>query len=185
MTLSRHYLSPLLITVLWLVAGMAHAESPYAGQQLREIKALSSADVNGYLNGHGMGYAKAAELNSYPGPRHVLELSKELGLDPQQIAATTRLFESMQARAIDLGTQLVAREQELDHRFAERHIDAAVLQSLLEEIGDLNARLRYTHLQAHLAQTALLSPEQVQRYNRLRGYQHPMDGGHDMHQHGH
>lgn len=36
--------------------------TPYAGQEKREIKALSSEDINGYLTGHGMGFAKAAEL---------------------------------------------------------------------------------------------------------------------------
>ena len=46
---------------------------PYSGQQGRMIKALSSKEVQGLLQGKGMGMAKAAELNQYPGPRHVLD----------------------------------------------------------------------------------------------------------------
>ena len=36
-----------------------------------DIKALSSEEVEQYLSGAGMGYAKAAELNRHPGPIHV------------------------------------------------------------------------------------------------------------------
>jgi hypothetical protein len=46
--------------------------SPYAGQQTRAIKALAPEDLAALRNGEGMGMAKAAELNGYPGPAHVL-----------------------------------------------------------------------------------------------------------------
>lgn len=32
-------------------------QSPYAGQENREIKALSARQINGYLEGRGMGFA--------------------------------------------------------------------------------------------------------------------------------
>ena len=48
--------------------------SPYAGQQNRPVKALSPEDIAALRNGEGMGMAKAAELNGYPGPAHVLAL---------------------------------------------------------------------------------------------------------------
>ena len=50
------------------VSSLTFAQSPYAGQESREIKSLSPAEVDGYLAGAGMGFAKAAELNGYPGP---------------------------------------------------------------------------------------------------------------------
>src|SRR5690606_12651021 len=65
--------------------------SPYAGLQGREIKALDSTAVRDYLAGAGMGFALAAELNGYPGPRHVLELADQLQLTPEQKAATQRI----------------------------------------------------------------------------------------------
>ena len=46
--------------------------SPYAGQQARAIKSLSDDDIASLRSGDGMGMAKAAELDSYPGPRDVL-----------------------------------------------------------------------------------------------------------------
>ena len=44
-----------------------------------EVNALSPDEVQQYLAGAGMGYAKAAELNHFPGPMHVLELADKLG----------------------------------------------------------------------------------------------------------
>jgi hypothetical protein len=58
--------------------------SPYSGEERREIKALSKEEVNGYLSGDGMGFAKVAELNHHPGPRHVLELADQLQLSDEQ-----------------------------------------------------------------------------------------------------
>ena len=65
-----------------------------------------------------MGLAKAAELNGYPGPAHVLELASQLGLSAEQLAMTRALFTSMEQRAKELGRQLVAAEQSLDTLFA-------------------------------------------------------------------
>jgi len=67
------------------MAVSAHADtpaSPYTGQQTRSIKALSPEDIDELRKGAGMGLAKAAELNGYPGPLHVLALTKELRLTP-------------------------------------------------------------------------------------------------------
>ena len=74
-------------------AGTAHEHSPYAGQQARGIKALSEQDVAGYESGAGMGFAKPAELNGYPGPMHVLELADRLALTNEQRAATHALLD--------------------------------------------------------------------------------------------
>lgn len=147
-----------------------HAQSPYAGQESRQIKALSRQQVRDYLDGKGMGYAKAAELNHYPGPRHVLDLAKELGLTQEQKARTQLLFDSMKARAVDLGKQLVEKEKELDRQFSNASISDSELNRLVSDIGALQARIRYVHLSAHLNQKELLSKEQIQRYDQLRGY---------------
>jgi hypothetical protein len=45
--------------------------------------------------GRGMGLALPAELNGYPGPIHVLELSDKLGLSAEQKSRIEGLFESM------------------------------------------------------------------------------------------
>lgn len=102
------------VAVLMLAGSSVLAASPYAGQQEREIKALSSQDVEAYLAGQGMGFAKAAELNGYPGPKHVLELASELSLTQEQRTRTEVLFASMQSAARSLGRELVDQERNLD-----------------------------------------------------------------------
>jgi Spy/CpxP family protein refolding chaperone len=157
---------------LALLAGAvsANAQSPYAGQESREIKALSPQEISDYLAGMGMGFAKAAELNGYPGPAHVLELATQLHLTPEQKAKTEALFQKMQARAIGLGKELVEQERALDRLFASRSVTAEALESPLARLGRLQGQVRQVHLEAHLEQTALLTPEQVAEYRRLRGY---------------
>jgi hypothetical protein len=67
--------------------------NPYAGQQTRSIKALSPEDIDELRKCAGMGLAKAAELNGYPGPLHVLALTKELRLTPDQVRQVTGIRE--------------------------------------------------------------------------------------------
>jgi len=150
--------------------GNAYSQSPYAGQESREIKALSPQDVSDLLAGKGMGFAKAAELNGYPGPMHVLELAPQLQLTPEQKVGTDALFKKVKARAVDIGRQLVEEERALDRQFSSKSITPASLQSSLERIGKLQAELRRVHLETHLEQIALLSDTQIAAYSKLRGY---------------
>lgn len=147
-----------------------HEHSPYAGQESRRIKSLSPTDVRGLLNGEGMGLAKAAELNGYPGPKHVIELAEPLKLTATQLDATQATFRKMNSRAKQIGAQIVEREQALDALFAGGLVTSDVLGRSVEQIGALQAELRAVHLDAHLSQVAILTPEQVAQYRRLRGY---------------
>ena len=162
-----------------LIAGVAAGESRYAGQETRDIKALSPQQVEGYRKGRGMGYARAAELNGYPGPRHVLDLAGELNLSDEQLERTRDIHEAMKREASRLGKQLVEKERALDEAFAGGSIDEASLRSLVEEIAALEARIRRVHLLAHLEQRALLRDRQVRRYVELRGYRPGRDHAHD------
>lgn len=165
-----------LILLMTLVASfLCRAESapvstPYAGQESREIKALSPEDVQAYLSGKGMGLAKAAELNGYPGPSHVLALSSQLGLTPEQERLSRALFASMEAKAISAGAPLVEEERKLDLLFAAKAITPELSSSVLTHISELQAKVRAAHLEAHLAQVRILTPEQVAHYMQLRGY---------------
>ena len=168
------------LVTAWCAA--AAAQSPYTGEITRAVKALSDQDIADYLNGKGMGYAKAAELNGYPGPAHVLELASDLRLTPEQRARTQQVFNSMQADAISLGRAVVHRERELDASFAEKAVTPKSLAAAVGDIASLQGRLRDIHLRAHLEQTAILTSEQVRKYGELRGYQALPTG---KHPHGH
>ena len=147
-----------------------HAPSPYAGQEQRPIKTLSSQDVDDLLNGRGWGLAKAAELNGVPGPLHVLELHAELELSDDQIEQIEALRRDMTSEAVPLGKQYVELEKQLNERFARRTVDARQLEELLAAIASIHGRLRFVHLAAHLETAEILTGEQVASYNRLRGY---------------
>lgn len=159
-----------LITIPCLTFAQS-GHSPYAGQEKREIKALSQEDIEGYLTGQGMGYAKAAELNHYPGPKHVLELGRKLSLENEQIDKTNESYNRMHKDAVSLGRKIVEKERRLDHLFASQRIDKEKLRIITLEIGKLQGKLRAVHLRAHLEMRQILTPHQIQRYDELRGYQ--------------
>jgi hypothetical protein len=164
------------------IATAAENAAPYAGQETRAIKALSPEEAAGLRSGDGMGFAKAAELNRYPGPRHVLDLAGPLGLDAEQKAATESIYAAMRDSAMAIGAETIEREAELDRLFAEGRADPVEVARLTAAIGVLQARLRAVHLNAHVAQRDVLRAEQIARYDALRGYGggdgHGLHGGH-------
>ena len=145
--------------------------SPYAGEQAREIKALSAQEQRAWSEGQGMGLARAAELNGYPGPMHVLELARQLQLTDNQAAATRALMDAHKAEVRSLGVQLVEAERQLDAAFREKRLTEAEMRQRTESIAQLQGRLRASHLATHLKQTQILSATPVAQYNKLRGYE--------------
>jgi hypothetical protein len=168
----------ILLCVAFATPLAAQTHSPYAGAARQEIKALSPAEIDDLRAGRGMGLAKAAELNLYPGPMHVLELAGQLGLSTDQRAASTAIMARMREAATVLGAQIIDAEHDLDRTFAEQKIDADTLHAQTARIAALQGKLRAVHLGAHLEQRALLTPEQIQRYMTLRGYAGPTQPHH-------
>lgn len=156
---------------------------PYAGEEARRIASLSEGDIAALLAGEGWGFAKAAELNGYPGPAHVLEHAEALRLDERQRERIDAIHAAMKARARDLGARYVAAEARLDDAFTGRAIDAATLAALTDEAAALRGELRHTHLAAHLETLPLLSRHQAMTYQRLRGYASSGGGGGGGHAH--
>ncbi len=153
-----------------LLASAQTPQSPYAGDQSRQIKSLSEVEIEAYLNGRGMGLARAAELNSYPGPMHALELAEQLQLSEAQRRETQRIFNAMRVEAVRLGRQVVEREAELNRLFAGGEVNTRNLQTTAEEIARLQGQLRVAHLRAHLEMRRVLSATQIRMYDELRGY---------------
>jgi len=116
-----------------------------------------------------MGMAKAAELNGEPGPKHVLDLAGQLGLTETQRRDVQAILDRMSAVAKPLGGQLIAQGQALDQLFAKGEITPD-LTVATAAIAELQGRLRAVHLSAHLETRALLNPDQIARYEQLRGY---------------
>ena len=166
------------IAAALLIGVLAVAASPYRDQTGRSITSLSPEKIEPLRSGAGAGYALPAELNGYPGPRHVLDLAGRLDLTEEQRRVTRRLFDAMRAEAVPLGEELIAKEAALDTLFRKGHASEAALLEITRAAASVEARLRATHLKYHLRMATLLTPHQRVMYNRLRGY-----GDHSGHPH--
>jgi Spy/CpxP family protein refolding chaperone len=153
-----------------VIAPPLGAQSPYVGFETREVKTLSTERQEGLKRGAGMGYALAAELNGFPGPMHVLELAEQLGLDADQKSRVQKAFEKMCREAISAGEALLAAEAHLDRIFTLKQATYDRIEAQTAVAAGQEARLRAIHLKAHLEMAEILTPEQIESYNRLRGF---------------
>ena len=169
---------PLIASIAFVTS--VQAQTPYAGMQARSIKALSDQQIADLGAGRGMGLALAAELNGYPGPSHVLELADKLDLSADQRASMQRLFDSMKAEAMPLGSKLIEQEADLDKQFADRTVTLESLRATTAAVAATQGMLRETHLKYHLSTGSILTPSQMTKYAELRGY-----GGGPKHKHHH
>lgn len=147
----------------------AAAHAAEAAREGTGIPALSEAQAAAYLDGRSMWMASVAEQNSYPDPRQVLELIDKLGLTTKQRQAIRNLHEETRSEAIRLGKQLVAKEQRLNRVFAWGQATTENIKKTVTDIGVLQAKLRLTHLQAHVRTKELLTKEQLKRYDEFLG----------------
>jgi Spy/CpxP family protein refolding chaperone len=146
--------------------------SPYAAPWLEhaEIRALPPDEVAQIANGEGAGFAKAAEMNGLPGPRHVLDLGDELSLTADQRVRTAAIFADMRAAALPAGQAYLDAQRALESDFGAQAITPAALPARVAQVNLLRATLETVHLGAHLATLAVLSPEQTASYQQVRGY---------------
>ena len=157
--------------VIGLVPGSAaaqHVHPPPPAAPAGVIVSLSADVIQQLLAGDGMGLAQPAELNNYPGPKHVLELKTALRLSPAQESQIREIQQQMLATAKALGARIVAAEQALNAAFSEKAITQADLARRVRSIAELQGELRAAHLRAHVATTPLLSAEQVRKYYEHR-----------------
>lgn len=176
--------SLVLLSVMMMMASAQEATpipSGYVDLQFTEIRGLGEEQITGYRTGAGMGFALPAELNGYPGPRHVLDLADELELSDEQLIQIQALYDEMLPQAIALGEQILIQEEAVELAFRNETITNDFLQSSLTESARLEGELRYVHLSTHLATIGILTPHQAQQYNMLRGYDDPQSGDHDSH----
>ena len=158
----------------------------YASEQVDEGKTLSADEIQGLLNGEGMGMARAAELNHYPGPRHVLDLASKLELSEAQRSKAQEIYDRMHDEAVRLGRAILYKEEEIDNIFKKGEVDSSKLKNLVIEIARLRGELRVVHLLAHLEMKRVLFRTQIEKYHELRGYRthgQPIDKYHHHESH--
>jgi len=166
----------ILMFVVALFGNGAHSNYQHqhrgsSGQETAvATSSLSADDVEALLRGDGLGQARAAELNGYPGPKHVLELASALALTEDQVREVTTLRANMLETAIRLGHAIVNEERMLDEAFKSGLMTAADLTARVSSIARLTGELRAVHLAAHIATRTLLTREQTERYRSLRAH---------------
>ena len=56
------------------------------------------------------------------------------------------------------------------NHFVNKTINQTLLEKLVYKIGNIRSKLRVTHLSTHLQTPNILSSDQINLYNQLRGY---------------
>lgn len=142
--------------------------TPVVSAQHQPPASLSHDEMHGLMMGQGMGLARAAEMQRYPGPKHVLDLADSLALSDRQRDTAERLMAEVQAEARPLGARIVESERRLSALFDGAEVDDDALEAAAHEVGRLRAELRLVHLRAHVAMDAVLSEAQAARYHAIR-----------------
>ena len=137
-------------------------------QSQEQPKPAVPPDRDELLKGAGMDLAAIADLNNYPGPKHVLDLKSELRLTRDQVKKTEALDKVVSSSAVAKGGEIVQAEEELNQLFEAGTVSEKVMRSKLEQIGKLRADLRFIHLQAHLRMRQILTPEQIKMYTEMK-----------------
>ena len=149
-----------------------HEASPYAHGQSSEVSSLTASEVRELRNGEGMGLARAAELNHFPGPKHLLELVSELDLDQAQVERIEAIHQRMKGQAVAKGEEILEAESRLANLFASGQPSVTKLRRMTEHLGIMRGQLQAIHLLAHIESAGVLADEQIEAYDRLRGYRH-------------
>ena len=141
------------------------------------ITGLTPEEIADLRVGHGMGQARVADAQGYPGPRHVLDAagSGDLLLSSAQAARIEEIYRAMASEAQRLGGLVLDAEEDLARAFRDGGADASTIRARVERIAGLRGELRAVHLRAHLETRALLDAGQIARYMTLWGHA-PVDG---------
>lgn len=137
---------------------------------------LNQRETRQLREGRGMGMGRVAAVNGYPGPMHVLRQAEELELSDEQREQTSALRERVHARSRELGERIVAAESRLGDVLAADEVDRDALREALGEIADLRAELRAAHIEAHLDQADILTPEQREKIGEMEMGMHRGEG---------
>ena len=101
---------------------------------------------------------------------HALELGAQLELTPAQQETLAQLMTRHKVEARALGADVVRLEAELDALFARGKPVREAVEAKATEAGLAQARYRASHLTTHIETARIMTAEQIERYDRLRGY---------------
>jgi hypothetical protein len=140
-------------------AAPAAGQTPATVEQKPLVLALTDGD------------SLAAERNLYPAPETALQMADRLALTPQQRQDLRALQQKSDSEMNTLSARIAVEERRLDFAFAQNNVSAGRIDGITTLLGTLQGRLRAVRLRSHLATHDILTPEQLLRYARMRGFQ--------------
>ncbi|MFD0748716.1 hypothetical protein ACFQZS_01090 [Mucilaginibacter calamicampi] len=154
--------------VMWSVT--VNAQSPTDTAVTKSpIRTLTRQQYDAYLKGNaGNEMAAAGELNHYPMPDKVLNLSNQLDLSAVQIKKITEISTLMHRRRLQIGGSIISNEKMLDSLFKYRKVSEGNLIFYTNRHGLYQGELKNAVLQACLATEKLLSQQQIAKLETLQ-----------------
>lgn len=149
------------------------AATPYADQYDPDavIRSLAPDEIDQIRHGEGAGFALPAELNGLPGPRHVLDLDHELHLSHEQRMQVQHIYDEMWTAVVPAGEAYLAAVEALEQDIRKGSVTEETLAERVADVYRLEGELATAHLVAHLRTAEILTAEQIDQYQRLRGYE--------------
>jgi len=132
------------------------------------VKTLSYKQYNAYLNGDDYdNMALVAEINHYASPQSVIELKKQLALTPDELLKVTAINTELIRKKKEMGRFIIKNERVLDSLLRIKQINDGNLVFFGQRTDLYRGELRNAILQAYLKVSAILTAEQLKKYQQL------------------
>ena len=116
------------------------------------------------------GLIAVADRHQYPFPQKVLQLQKQLALNPRQVIVLTSIDKDLKRKVKEMNGFLITNEDTMDSLFRNHHLNNGRLIFYTNRYGLYQGELRNALLQACLKAEAILTNQQIKKYNQLQGF---------------
>lgn len=133
------------------------------------VKTLTDRQYNALLNGEDLyGMVLVAKLNHYPYPVEVIKFKNELDLSPIQVDKITAINKELHRKILEMGLIIIHNERTLDSLFRTHRINNGSLIFYTNRYGLYQGELRNAILQTCLTTRALLTQQQINKFEALQ-----------------
>jgi len=161
-------LKTLFFSFIMLSSAAVFAQSDSTASK-SPVRTLNRQQYDAYLKGTASDeMATVAEMNHYPMPDKVLELSNQLDLSTVQIKKITEVNTQMHRRRLQIGGSIISNEKMLDSLFKTRKMTDGSLIFYTNRHGLYQGELKNAILQACIATEKLLSAQQITKLEALQ-----------------
>ncbi|MVN20422.1 hypothetical protein [Mucilaginibacter arboris] len=113
------------------------------------------------------GLQAVANHNHYPSPQKVLSWQKELQLNDRQMAAINLIDKELKRKVNEMNGFLITNERTMDSLFRYKKVNNGLLIFYTNRYGLYQGELRNALLQACLKTEAILTGQQIKKYDSL------------------